>query len=166
MFSLMAFACTVFPMPNDATAANKQNSMPSHFMPKPFCKAYIGPPTILPSCVFTRYLMASSPSPYFVAMPNTPVSQHHSTAPGPPKLTAVATPMMLPVPMVAANEVANAPNWLTSPVASLSFFTVSLMAVQILRCGNLSRMVKNIWVPSNKIIMGHPHMIPLMSSVS
>ncbi len=166
MFSLMAFACTVFPMPNDATAANKQNKMPSHFMPNPFCKAYIGPPIILPSCVFTRYLMASSPSPYFVAMPNTPVSQHHSTAPGPPKLTAVATPMMLPVPMVAANEVANAPNWLTSPVASLSFFTDSLMAVQILRCGNLSRMVRKMWVPSNKIIMGHPHMIPLISSVS
>ena len=132
-FSLMALACTVLPMPNEATAANTQNSTPSHFIPNPFCKAYIGPPNILPSLVFTLYLMASSPSLYFVAMPNTPVSQHHSTAPGPPRLTAVATPMMLPVPIVAANEVANAPNWLTSPVASLSFLTDSRIAVPIFR---------------------------------
>ena len=163
-FSLMAFACTVLPMPNDATAANTQNSTPNHFMPSPFCRAYIGPPSILPSFVFTRYLMASRPSPYFVAMPNTPVSQHHSTAPGPPRLTAVATPMMLPVPIVAANDVANAPNWLTSPVASLSLFTDSRIAVKIFLCGNFSLNVRKICVPNNRIIIGHPQTTPLMSS--
>ena len=47
-------------------------------------------------------------SAYLVAMPNTPVSQHHSTAPGPPMNTAVPTPMMLPVPMVDASAVVSA----------------------------------------------------------
>ena len=42
-------------------------------------------------------------------MPSTPVSQHHSTAPGPPRAMAVDTPMILPVPKVAANVVASAP---------------------------------------------------------
>ena len=48
-------------------------------------------------------------SEYFVEMPNTPVSHIHSTAPGPPEATAVATPTMLPVPIVAAKAVVNAP---------------------------------------------------------
>ena len=43
-----------------------------------------------------------------VAMPNTPVSQHQSTAPGPPRAMAVPTPMMLPVPMVEARAVVRA----------------------------------------------------------
>lgn len=51
-------------------------------------------------------------------MPNTPVSHIHSTAPGPPSETAVATPTMLPVPMVAASAVVSAPKWLTSPSPS------------------------------------------------
>ena len=52
-------------------------------------------------------------------MPNTPVSHIQSTAPGPPAATAVATPTMLPVPIVAASAVVSAPNWLTSPSPSL-----------------------------------------------
>ena len=43
-------------------------------------------------------------------MPNTPVNQHHNTAPGPPSAIAVATPTILPVPIVAAHAVDNAPN--------------------------------------------------------
>lgn len=35
--------------------------------------------------------MASNPSACLVDIPNTPVSQHQNTAPGPPKATAVAT---------------------------------------------------------------------------
>lgn len=54
--------------------------------------------------------MASRPSAYLVAMPSMPVSQHQNTAPGPPNVTAVATPMMLPVPMVPARLVARAEN--------------------------------------------------------
>jgi hypothetical protein len=63
-----------------------------------------------PSFVFTLYLTARSASLYFVAMPNTPVSHVHSTAPGPHIATADATPTMFPVPIVAARAVAKALN--------------------------------------------------------
>ena len=138
----MAFACTVLPMPKEARAVKAAKSMASHFQPNPRSRAYIGPPSMRPSSVFTRYLMARSPSEYFVAMPNTPVSQHHSTAPGPPSDTAVATPMMFPVPMVAARAVAREPNCDTSPVAPGSRVTDSFMAVKIFRCGNFSLTVR------------------------
>ena len=116
----MALACTVLPIPKAATAVNTANSTAIFFHPSPRSRAYIGPPYTFPFSFFTRYFTASSPSAYFVEMPNSPVSQHHSTAPGPPSATAVATPMMLPVPMVAASAVANAPNCDTSPCDSLS----------------------------------------------
>ena len=106
----MELACTVLPIPNAARAVKMQNKIPSHFCFNPRSRAYIGPPSISPLAVLTRYLMASNPSAYLVAMPKTPVSQHQNTAPGPPNATAVATPMMFPVPMVAASEVASAPN--------------------------------------------------------
>lgn len=41
-------------------------------------------------------------------MPRIPVIQHQKIAPGPPSATAVETPMMLPVPSVAASVVASA----------------------------------------------------------
>ena len=108
-------------------------STPSHLALSPRSRAYIGPPRMCPSfLIFTLYLTASRASEYFVAMPNTPVSQHQSTAPGPPRVMAVATPTMLPVPMVAARAVARAPNWLTSPCSVLSLVTESLMALNIL----------------------------------
>ena len=129
----MALACTVLPMPNDASAVNRANSTASHFQPNPRSRAYIGPPNMRPSSAFTRYLMASRPSLYLVAMPNTPESQHQSTAPGPPRATAVATPTMLPVPMVAASAVAKAPNCDTSPVDPLSLLIDKRMAVNSLR---------------------------------
>ena len=59
--------------------------------------------------------------------------------------------------MVAASAVAKAPNWLTSPCASLSFFTDRRMPVSSFRCGMRSRMVRNTWVPSSRMIMGQPH---------
>ena len=153
-------------MPKDAIAVKNANITAIFFQPNPRSRAYIGPPNILPSAVFTLYFMASKPSEYFVAMPNTPVNQHHNTAPGPPNAMAVATPMMFPVPIVAASAVASDANCDTSPVAPGSRFTDSLMAVKILRCGHLSLMVKNRWVPSNSIIIGHPHSAELMSAKS
>jgi hypothetical protein len=75
----------------------------------------MGPPAIVPSAALTRYFTDRSASAYFVAIPNTPVSHIHRTAPGPPAATAVETPTMLPVPIVAASAVVRAPNWLTSP---------------------------------------------------
>ena len=47
-------ACTMLPMPNEAMTVNRANSMPSHFMLRPFSSAYIGPPSIVPSAVRTR----------------------------------------------------------------------------------------------------------------
>ena len=90
-------------------------------------------------------------------MPNTPVSQHHSTAPGPPSAMAVDTPMMFPVPMVAASAVASAPNWLTSPSLPLSGVTLSRIALKVCRCTKCSRTVKNTWVPNSITSMGTPH---------
>ena len=144
-------------MPKEAMAVKMAKSTAIVFQPKPFSRAYIGPPSIFPLGVFWRYLMASRPSAYFVEMPKTPVSQHHSTAPGPPRAMAVATPMMLPVPMVAARAVANEPNCDTSPVASGSRFTERRMAFKMWRWGKRRRMVRKICVPNSRMIIGHPH---------
>jgi len=157
----MALAWTVLPIPNEAQAAKTAKSTASHFHPSPFSSAYIGPPNMRPSAVFSRYLMASKPSEYLVAMPKTPVSQHQSTAPGPPSEMAVATPTMLPVPIVAASAVASAPNCDTSPVAPGSRLTDNLMAVHRCRCGMCSRIVRKICVPNNRMIIGQPHSSPL-----
>src|SRR5674536_141170 len=94
-------AWTVLPIPKAAIPVNMQNNTPSHFWPSPFSRAYIGPPSIVPSMVLTRYLTASKASEYLVAIPNTPVSHIHSTAPGPPRPIAVATPTIFPVPTVS-----------------------------------------------------------------
>ena len=153
----MELACTVHPIPNDASAVNTAKRIASHFMFRPRSKAYIGPPYVWPSSDFTRYFTASKPSAYFVAIPKIPVNQHHSTAPGPPKATAVATPTMFPVPMVAAKAVAKAPNWLTSPSAPGSFFTDRRMPVNNFLWGMRRRNVRNTCVPNNSTIMGQPH---------
>ncbi|MPM83348.1 hypothetical protein SDC9_130412 [bioreactor metagenome] len=65
---------------------------------------------MVPSSVLTLYLTDKSASAYLVDIPNTPVSHVQSTAPGPPKEIAVATPTILPVPMVAARAVQRALN--------------------------------------------------------
>ena len=126
------------------------------FHPNPFSKAYIGPPSILPVGVCTRYFIANKPSAYLVAIPNTPVIQHQNTAPGPPRAMAVATPIILPVPIVAARAVAKAPNCDTSPEASLSRLILKRMAVNNLRCGQRKRIVIKMCVPKSSIIIGHP----------
>ena len=58
-----------------------------------------------PFSFLTRYLTASTPSPYLVAIPNKAVIHIQKTAPGPPRTHAVATPAMLPVPIVAESAV-------------------------------------------------------------
>ena len=131
MLSQMALACTALPMPKAAPAVNMLKRTASHFMPSPRSSAYIGPPAISLFSVRIRYFTARCPSPYFVAMPKIPTSQHQKTAPGPPKAMAVATPIILPVPIVAANDVARAPKLLTSPSLPLSDLTLSLIAVKI-----------------------------------
>jgi len=85
-----------------------------------------------------------------VAMPKTPVSHIHNTAPGPPEAIAVATPTILPVPTVAAKAVVKAPKWLISPSPSLVRSNDNLIALPIYRWINFNRKVRKICVPMRK----------------
>src|SRR5207244_2932210 len=76
-------ACTMLPMPKAAIAVRVANTTPSQRMWRPRSSAYIGPPAMVPCGVVIRYLMASTASPYLVAMPKTPVSHIQRTAPAP-----------------------------------------------------------------------------------
>ena len=132
--------------------------MPSHFMFSPRSSAYMAPPCIRPSSVFTRYFTAIRDSEYFVAIPNTPVSQHQRTAPGPPRAIAVPTPMIFPVPIVDASAVVSAPNWLTSPSAPSSLDTESgIPFVIVFLWIKPVRIVRNRCVPSRSRIIAQPH---------
>ena len=73
-----------------------------------------------------RNLTASRPSEYLVAIPNRAASHIQNIAPGPPATMAVATPTMLPVPMVAESAVHKAPKLDTSPFASSPFSFLSM----------------------------------------
>ena len=90
--SAIAFAWTMFPMPKAAIAVKTAKTTPAHFALSAFSSTYIGPPLIWPLAFTVRYFTARSASEYFVAMPKTPVSHIHSTAPGPPSRIAPATP--------------------------------------------------------------------------
>ncbi len=57
-------------------------------------------------------------------MPNSAASHIQKSAPGPPATTAVATPTMLPVPMVAERAVHKAPKLDTSPLPPFSLDTI------------------------------------------
>ena len=116
----MLFDCTMLPMPKPARPPNSANVAPSQAQrgPRPLRMAYIGPPTKRPFASRSRKCTASSTSAYLVAMPTSAVIHIQNTAPGPPSATAVATPAMLPTPMVAARHVISAAYGLTSPWAS------------------------------------------------
>src|SRR5690606_42119409 len=91
----------MLPIPNAVTEVNAANKIASHFLFIPRSSTYIGPPAIEPSGIFTLYLTARRASTYFVAIPNTPVSHIHKTAPSPPDASAVASPTIIHVPIVA-----------------------------------------------------------------
>src|SRR5688572_11580831 len=151
------FAWTMLPMPKAATAVRNAKIMPSHFACRPRSSTYMGPPAMVPLAVTIRYFTESTASVYLVAIPNTPVSHIQSTAPGPPAATAVATPTMLPVPMVAANAVVSAPNWLTSPSPSELRWNEMRIAVPRYRWMNRKRKVRNRCVPTSRNSIGGPH---------
>ena len=75
-------------------------------------------------------------------MPRMPVIQHQNRAPGPPTATAVETPMMLPVPSVAARVVASAANPETPEPFPSSGVTERRIAFRVYFCGNFSFTVK------------------------
>ena len=77
-----------------------------------------------------------------MAIPNRPAIHIQKIAPGPPAKSAVATPTMEPVPMVAASAVASAPKLEMSPLPSGSRRTDMQMAAGSLRWMNPVRMVR------------------------
>ena len=154
-----AFAGTEQPMPRPQSAAKKAKVIPSHFSFNPRSSAYIAPPSIVPSWLFTRYFRAITVSAYLVAIPKTPVNQIQRTAPGPPSAMAVPTPMMFAVPTVEARAVVSAPNCETSPGASGSLVTESFMALKMSFCTKPVLKVIKRCVPSKRIICGQPHKI-------
>ena len=60
-------------------------------------------------------MTAKTASANLVAMPTRAVHHIQNNAPGPPRKMAVATPAMLPVPMVAESDVIKASKGLISP---------------------------------------------------
>ena len=126
--SAIEFAWVILPIPKDAITANKAKSQPrtapTFLCLKPFFMVYIGPPDISPFSFTSLYLMASIHSENFDVSPNNAEIHIHTRAPGPPDTMAVATPTILPVPIVAANAVVSAENGDISPVP-LSFFRAS-----------------------------------------
>ena len=75
----------------------------------------MGPPATAPWASLERYLIANKPSAYLVAIPKNAASHIQNKAPGPPTFMAVATPIIFPVPTVAANAVQRAAKLDTSP---------------------------------------------------
>ena len=117
MVSATVLACTELPMPKLANVPNRAKAIASHFQlrPKPNSIKYIGPPDISPLLLVVRYFTANRLSAYLVAIPTSAVTHIQNTAPGPPATIAVATPAILPVPIVADKAVINAPKCDTSP---------------------------------------------------
>ena len=75
-------------------------------------------------------------------MPNSPAVHIQKMAPGPPARSAVATPTMDPVPMVAASAVASAPKLEMSPLPDGSRRTDMRIAWGNLRWMNPVRNVR------------------------
>ena len=119
------FACERLPMPNEASVANSANShpraLPNLLFLKPRFMVYIGPPDISPFSLTVLYLIESMHSLNFVVSPKQAEIHIQTSAPGPPANIAVATPTILPVPIVAASAVMRALNGDTSPVPRVVF---------------------------------------------
>ena len=96
--SWLAFMMHIVP---NRPAMAKKRARGFHFGPMPFSMMCIGPPWGLPMSSLPLYMMARTPSWYFVAMPTTALTHIQKMAPGPPMTRAIATPAMLPIPTVA-----------------------------------------------------------------
>lgn len=73
-------------------------------------------------------MTAKRPSEYLVAIPKNAATIIQNNAPGPPAHTAVATPTILPVPIVALKAVHRAAKLDISPSPSSSFFIIHFNA--------------------------------------
>ena len=88
---------------------------------------YIMPPRVRPSLSVPLYITDSVPSWYFVHMPIRALTHIQKMAPGPPTVSAMATPAMLPRPTVAAMADARACTDEIWPVFSSPLFTRSAL---------------------------------------
>ena len=117
----------------------------------------MGPPAISPCSSTPRYFTASNPSAYLVAMPKNAATHIQNSAPGPPAFTAVATPTILPVPMVAARAVHNARNDEVSPSPWLFALKMSPSALgSRATCKNPRRRLRKTPVPTSSTSNGGP----------
>ena len=169
------FACVRFPIPNEATTAKSAKSHPS-MAPAFLCLnaffiVYIGPPDISHFSFTSRYFMASMHSLNLDVIPKAAESHIHTNAPGPPETIAVATPTILPVPIVAARAVVSAENGETSP--SPFFCLASLLKTLFNAYGRLRQqrafvlMVRKIPVPTRRIsITGPQTKVSILSSTA
>ena len=111
--------CGKLPVPNELITVAMAKATASHFMFRRRSIKYIGPPAIVPSAVFTRYLCDSVTSTNLVVIPRNAVIHIQNNAAGPPRKIANATPLMLPVPTVPDSAVVNALKCEVSPGSSL-----------------------------------------------
>ncbi len=115
-------------------ANRKPSALPIWLQGNAFFNVYMGPPTISPRALRSRYFTASIHSLNLEAIPKAAAIHIHTSAPGPPKTSAVATPMILPVPMVAARDVISAEKGEIPPALPPEASTV-----RALRCSVLFR---------------------------
>ena len=160
------FACVMLPIPNDAMTAKMANSIastvPKVLFLRPRFMVVIGPPSISPASLVVRYLMASIHSENLLVRPKIAEISIQTSAPGPPLTNAVATPTMLPVPMVAASAVISAANGEISPVPRCvpraSLLNTECRAYGRLRqVANPMRTVRKMPVPTRSTSMTGPH---------
>ena len=106
-----ALACARLPMPKEAQIAKIAKKTASA-VPRgpgiPRLRYCCGPPDISPLESVVRKRTPRYASVYLEAMPTRPVIQIHTSAPGPPIESAVATPTIFPTPTVAARAVVSA----------------------------------------------------------
>ena len=138
---------------------------PAFLFLKPFFIVNIGPPIISPFALVSRYLTASIHSLNLVERPNNAQISIHTRAPGPPENIAVATPTILPVPIVAASAVQRHANGDTSPLplfVVLASFEVTLRIAypRLLHVLNFTLIVINIPVPIRRTSIIGPQTMP------
>ena len=154
----------MLPMPNEASTQNSANAPARKGLCSPFLRYSMGPPRHAPSGPFSRYSMPSVFSANAVIMPKNAETHIQNTAPGPPMVSAVATPAMLPVPTVAARAVHMVANGETAFLLFLRRAAPEKQDKSVLRshspmCRSWNRQVlavKYTPVPTSSTSMGAP----------
>ena len=135
------------PSPPNVTAnsvAPTHTSGPRPARAKPYLATNIGPPCGSSGRAVSRKSIDCVTSVIFSAMPTTPITHIHSTAPGPPMATASATPPMFPRPTVALRAVDRAWKWLIAPGSSLSSYLPRTTATPWVRARHCPKTVQPV----------------------